>query len=75
MTAIGYLGLPFEWDDDDQGWIVAVRAEHLKLMAQFLDDLEAMDYGEDIETGEGDDLGGQPKGTLKVFAVRAYRGD
>ena len=47
--AIGYLGLPFEWDDDDQGWIVAVRAEHLKLMAQFLDDLEAMDYGEDID--------------------------
>jgi hypothetical protein len=73
--AIGYLGLPFEWDEDDQGWSIAVRMEQLHLMARFVDDLNAMDYGEDIEIGEDDGLDELPEGAIRLFAVRAYRGD
>jgi hypothetical protein len=73
--AIAYLGLPFEWDEDDQGWSLAVRIEHLYLMARFVDDLNAMDFGDAIEIGEHDGLDELPEGAIKLFAVRAYQGD
>lgn len=71
---ISYLGLPLQWDAENEGWFWNVTLADLHMVGRLVDDIEAMDFGDDIEWGEDDGSDKEP-GVLAVFGFRAYKED
>lgn len=71
---IDYLGLPFEWDDEDQGWRFALDVADVALFTRFIEGLGAMDF-DGLQWDENDSSDELQDGVLAVYRFRAAPGD
>ena len=71
---IEYLGLPFVWSDEDQGWRFLLGLENVALFTRFVEGLGEMDF-DDLQWDESDPDDESPEDVVTIYRFRCAPGE